>query len=83
MRIVDDGGCGGGNSINLSNMTGKHAMKELQKTARLGTAHILREDSVYQNKPFNAGNNITCTINCNYRTAAKPRTLATRFVSGI
>jgi hypothetical protein len=27
----------------LSNITGKHEIKELQKTAILGTAHILRK----------------------------------------
>jgi flagellar basal body-associated protein FliL len=27
--------------INLSNMPGKHEIKEQQKTVRLGTAHIL------------------------------------------
>jgi hypothetical protein len=27
----------------LSNVSGKHDIKELQKTAILGTAHILRE----------------------------------------
>jgi hypothetical protein len=27
----------------LSNVSGKHEIKELQKTAILGTAHILRE----------------------------------------
>jgi len=27
----------------VSNITGKHEVKELQKTAILGTAHILRE----------------------------------------
>jgi hypothetical protein len=29
------------------------------------------------------GNNITCSINCNYRTAAKLYTLETWFVSGL
>jgi len=28
-------------------------------------------------KTFNMGNNITCTINCNYRTAATLNTLET------
>jgi hypothetical protein len=30
-------------SKSLSNITGKHEIKELQKTAILGTAHILRK----------------------------------------
>jgi hypothetical protein len=29
--------------INMSNIPGKHEVKELQKTAILGTAHILRK----------------------------------------
>ena len=29
--------------INMSNIPGKHEVKELQKTATLGTAHILRK----------------------------------------
>jgi len=29
--------------INVSNIPGKHEVKELQKTAILGTAHILRK----------------------------------------
>jgi hypothetical protein len=29
--------------INLSNIPGNHEVKELQKTAILGTAHILRK----------------------------------------
>jgi len=69
--------------INLSNMPGKHEIKELHKTARLVTAHILWEDLVYEYKPFNLGSNVTCTINCNYRTAAEPCTLETWHVSGI
>jgi hypothetical protein len=69
--------------INLSNMTGNNEIKELQRAARLGSAHLLREDLVHQNKPLNAGDNITCTKNCDYRRAAKPCTLETCFVSCI
>jgi len=64
-------------AINLSNIPGKREMKELHKTAGFGTAHILREDLVYEYEPFNLGSNIICTINCNYRTAAEPCTLET------
>ena len=44
----------------LSNISGKHEIKELQKTATLGTAHLLREvqggsnmtgTDLYVNKP--------------------------------
>jgi hypothetical protein len=34
-------------------------------------------------KTFNIGNNITCTINCNYSIAASLYTLEKWFVSGI
>jgi len=68
--------------INLSNMPGKHEIKKLHKTGRLGTAHILREDLVYEYKPFSLSSNITCTINCSNRTAAEPCTLETWYVSG-
>jgi hypothetical protein len=67
----------------LSNITGKHDIKELQKTAILGTAHVLREVLMYKYKTFNMGNNITCTINCNHTTTATLRTTETWFVSGI
>jgi hypothetical protein len=32
----------------LSNVAGKHEIKELQKTAMLGTAHILRKVLIYK-----------------------------------
>jgi len=69
--------------INPSNMPRKHEIKELHKTARLGTAHIHREDWAYEYKLFNLGSNITCTINCSYRAAAEPCALETWSFSGI
>jgi hypothetical protein len=40
----------------LSNILGKYKIKELQKTAVLGTAHILREVLMEKYKTFNMGN---------------------------
>ena len=52
----------------LSNVTGKHEIKE--------SANV-------KYKTFNMGNKITCTINCNHRIATTLCTLETWFVSGI
>ena len=46
-------------------------MKDLQKTRHTGhRTHTPREALIQKHKTFNMGNNITCTINRNYRTAA-------------
>ena len=52
----------------LSNIPEKHEIKELQKTAILGTAHILRKVLMYNR--FNIANSDICTMNSNYRIAA-------------
>jgi len=52
-----------------------------KKTAIFGTAHILRKVLMLKYETFNMGNNITCTTNCKYRTAAKLYTLKMWFVS--
>ena len=62
----------------LSNVTGK---QEIQKTAVLGTAHVLRRVQIYR-YIFHGRDNITCSTNCKYRTAAILYTLETWFVSG-
>jgi hypothetical protein len=63
----------------LINIPGNPEIKGLQKkTAILGTAHI-----PLKYKTFNMGCNITCSINCNYRTAATLYTLQILFVSDI
>jgi hypothetical protein len=54
----------------LSNTSGKHEIEELQKTAILGTAHILRKVPMLNYKRLNIGNSIICTMNSNYRIAA-------------
>jgi hypothetical protein len=69
----------------LSNIPGKHEIKELQKTAILGTAHILREVLMEKYKTYliNMRNNITCSTDCKYRAAATLYIQVTWFVSGI
>jgi hypothetical protein len=45
--------------------------------------HTARIANVNVQNTFHRRNNITCSTNCKYRTAAKLHTLETRFVSGI
>ena len=47
----------------VSDMPGNHDVKELQKTAILGTAHILRKVQTQKNKRANAGTRNRGTIN--------------------
>jgi hypothetical protein len=54
----------------VSCISGKHEVSELQKTAILGSAHTLQKVLTSKCKTFNMGNNVTCTINCNWRRAA-------------
>jgi hypothetical protein len=63
----------------LSNMPGNHAIKEVQKTAVLGTTYILRKVLLYacKYKTFNVGSNITSAINCSCRTVATVYALST------
>ena len=50
----------------LSNMPGKHEIKELQKAAILGTALVTSGIANVMCKTFNVGNNVACTIkSCN------------------
>ena len=69
----------------LSNIEGKREIKELHKTAILGTAHILQHTAgsadVEGQNIFHGRNNITCSTDCKYRTAATLYTVGTRFVS--
>ena len=68
----------------LSNIPGEHEIKELQKTAILGIAHILRKVLMKRYKTCFTGEiTLTCSTNCKYRTAANLYTLETWFVSGI
>ena len=61
----------------MSNIPGKHEVKELQKTAILGTAHILRKVLMYKYNRFNTGTNDISTMNRNNRIAATPYSLGT------
>ena len=65
------------------NITGNHEVKELQKTAILGTAHILWKVLMQKYSRFNTETNDISTVNSNNRTAATLYSLGTEFVSGI
>jgi CRISPR/Cas system CSM-associated protein Csm4 (group 5 of RAMP superfamily) len=61
----------------LSNIKEKHKIKDLQKTTIVSAAHTIWEALFYTYKTFGIRNNITRTINCNYRTAATLYTIET------
>jgi glyceraldehyde-3-phosphate dehydrogenase/erythrose-4-phosphate dehydrogenase len=61
----------------LGNLLGKHEIKELQKVAIFGAAHILRRVTDVKVQ------NMSCSTNCKYRTAAILYAAETRFGSGI
>jgi len=67
----------------VSDIPENHYIKELQKTAILGTAHILRKVLTEKNKRANAGTRHRGTINNKDRIAATMYPLETWFVSGI
>ena len=47
----------------MNNIPGNHEVKELQKTAILGTAHILRKVVTYRYNGVNAGTSDMSTMN--------------------
>ena len=61
----------------VSNVPGNHEVKELQKTAILGTAHILRKVLMLKYNRFNTEANDISTMNRNNRIAATPHSLGT------
>jgi hypothetical protein len=65
----------------VSGIPGKQDVKELQKTAILGTAYILQKALTGKNKRSNAGTRNRCTINNKDRIAATMYPLGTWFVS--
>ena len=67
----------------VSNIPGNHEVKELQKTAVLGTAHILWKVLTWRYNGANAGASGMSTMNNNTRIAATQCSLGTWFVSGI
>jgi len=69
---------------NLSNIPGKHEIKELQKIAIFGhCTQTAGSDNVKVENIFHGRNNITCSTDCKYRAAATLYTPETWFVSGI
>jgi len=54
----------------MSNIPGKHEVKELQKTATLGIARILLKVLMYKYNRFNTETNDISTMNSNNRIAA-------------
>jgi len=68
----------------LSNIPGKHKIKELQKNSHIGhCTHITESSNVKVQNIFHGRNNIICGTNCKYRTAATLFILETWFVSGM
>jgi len=67
----------------VSNITGKREVKDLQKTAILGTAQIIRKVLMYKYNRFNTETNDISTMNSNNRIASSLYSLGTKFVSGI
>ena len=61
----------------VSNIPGKHEVKELQKTAILGIAHIIRKVLVQKYNRFNTASNDISTMNRNNRIAATLYSLGT------
>jgi len=61
----------------VSNIPGKHEVKELLKTAILGTAHILRKVLMQKYNRFNTETNDISTTNSNNRTATTLYSLGT------
>jgi hypothetical protein len=67
----------------MSSIPGNHEVKELQKTAILGTAHILQKVLTQKYSTAKAGTRDIGTINGNNSIAATMYSLGTLFVSGI
>jgi len=67
----------------VSYVPGNHEVKELQKTAILGTAHILRKVVTQRYNGVNAGTSDIRTMNSYIRIVATQCSLETWFVSGI
>jgi hypothetical protein len=69
----------------LCNIQGKHEIKELpKKRGHIGHwTHTAERANAKVQNVFQGRNNLTCSINCKYRTTAKLYTLETWFISGI
>jgi hypothetical protein len=67
----------------VSNIPGNHEVKKPQKTAILGTAHILRKVLTYRYNGVNTGTSDMSTMNSYIRIVATQCSLGLWFVSGI
>ena len=67
----------------MGNIPGRHEVRELQKTAILGTGHILREVLTWKNYRTSAGTKEISAREGIDRLAATVCSLGTWFVSGI
>jgi len=67
----------------ISNISRNHEVKELQKTAILGTEHILRKVITQKYNRANVGTSDVGATNSNDRIAGTLYSLGTWFVSGI
>jgi len=67
----------------LSNMPGKHKIKELQKSHIGHCTHTTESANVKVQNILHRQNNITRSTNCKHRTAATLYTLEAYFVSSI
>jgi len=66
----------------LSNIPYQHEMKELQENSHIGCCpQTAGSANVKVQNIFHVRNNITCSTNCKYRTAATLYNLEKRFVS--
>ena len=68
----------------LSNTEEKQEIQEIQKNCHIvHCAHTAASADVKVQNTFQGRNNITCSTNCEYRTAATLYTLQKWFVSGM
>ena len=61
----------------LSNIPGKHEIKEIQKIHIGHCTHTMESANVKVQNIFHGLNNVTCSTNCKHRTAATLYTLET------
>jgi hypothetical protein len=66
----------------VSNISGNHKVKELLKTAILGTAHILQKSANVRYNGVNTGTSVICTMNSYIRIVATKCSLGSWFASG-
>jgi len=66
----------------LGNVPGKHEIKELKKSHIGRSTQTAGSANVKIQNIFHGRNNITCSTDCKYRTAATLCTVETWFVSG-